>query len=211
MVCLKERTDNCLKLSAHSYWICLFPIIFGDHVSTVSVSELPPKWCVACVHVYSHQQSKLDPYALRCVFIGCSSTQKGYKCYNLPTQKDERGSELEALGLENFGLELENDVFKDTALGKEMTSHTEESDRSPISEDETCGLYEETTGRPLEHDQSPISRDEAGALDIETTGCIQTSDQSPIYENNDSDSYMDEFNSITTNPPSCPASALSYS
>ncbi|BFG29747.1 hypothetical protein CerSpe_160210 [Prunus speciosa] len=55
----------------------------------VSVSKLPPKvfGCVAYVHVYFHQRSKLDPCALRCVFIGYSTTQKGYKCYHPPTQK----------------------------------------------------------------------------------------------------------------------------
>ncbi|CAL9026722.1 unnamed protein product [Prunus brigantina] len=187
--------------------------VFGDHVSPVSVSKLPPKvfGCVAYVHVYSHQRSKLDPCALRCVFIGYSSTQKGYKCYHPPTQKvhvtldvtfheevpyyvspsspiqGERGSELESLG-------LENDVFEDAALGKETTCRTEASDRSLISEDETCGPCEETTDRPLELDQSPISRNEAGAL-----GVTEASDQSPVSENNDSDSCMDEFDVI---PPS---------
>ncbi|CAL8141056.1 unnamed protein product [Prunus armeniaca] len=189
--------------------------VFGDHVSPVSISKLPPKvfGCVAYVHVYSHQRSKLDPCALRCVFIGYSSTQKGYKCYHPPTQKGhvtldvnfheevpyyvspsspiqgESGSELESLG-------LENDVFEDAALGKETTCRTEASDRSPISEDETCGPYEETTDRPLELDQSPISGDEAGAL-----GVTEGSDQSPVSENNDSDSCMDEFDVI-------PSSAL---
>ncbi|BBG97705.1 hypothetical protein Prudu_006917, partial [Prunus dulcis] len=40
--------------------------VFGDHVSPVSVSKLPPKvfGCVAYVHVYFHQRSKLDPCAL---------------------------------------------------------------------------------------------------------------------------------------------------
>ncbi|CAL2255205.1 unnamed protein product [Prunus armeniaca] len=140
--------------------------VFGDHVSPVSVSKLPPKvfGCVAYVHVYSHQ--RIDPCALRCVFIGYSSTQKGYKCYHPPTQKvhvtldvtfheevpyyvspsfpiqGERGSELESLG-------LDNDVFEDAALGKEMTCRTEASDRSPIYEDETYGPCEETTDRPL--------------------------------------------------------------
>ncbi|CAL8080019.1 unnamed protein product [Prunus armeniaca] len=63
--------------------------VFGDHVSPVSVSKLPLKFfgCIAYVHVYSHQRSKLDPCAMRCVFIGYSSTQKGYKCYHPPTQK----------------------------------------------------------------------------------------------------------------------------
>ncbi|CAL9016991.1 unnamed protein product [Prunus brigantina] len=186
--------------------------VFGDHVSPVSVSKLPPKvfGCVAYVHVYTHQRSKLDHCALRCVFIGYSSTQKGYKCYHPPTQKvhvtsdvtfheevpyyvspsspiqGERGSELESLG-------LENDVFEDAALGKETTCRTEASDRSPIYEDETCGPCEETTDRPLELDLSPISGDEAGAF-----GVTEASDQSPVSENNDSDSCMDEFDSYAS-------------
>ncbi|CAL2254352.1 unnamed protein product [Prunus armeniaca] len=196
--------------------------VFGDYVFLVSVSKLPPKvfGCVAYVHVYSYQRSKLDPCAMRCVCIGYSSTQKGYKCYHPPIQKvhvtldvtfheevpyyvspsspiqEERGSELESLG-------LENDVFEDTAIRKEMTCRTEASDQSPISKDETCGPCEETTNRPLEFDQSPISIDEVGALDVETTGHTEASDQSLVFENNDSDSCMDEFDAI----PLCPASA----
>ncbi|CAL8118428.1 unnamed protein product [Prunus armeniaca] len=40
--------------------------VFSDHVSPVSVSKLPLKvfGCFAYVYVYSHQRSKLDPYAL---------------------------------------------------------------------------------------------------------------------------------------------------
>ncbi|CAL2272194.1 unnamed protein product [Prunus armeniaca] len=92
----------------------------------------------------------------------------------------ERGSELESLRLENVGLELENDVFEDTALGKETTDHTEAS-------------------HPLELDWSPISGYEAGALGVETTSLTEASDQSPVSENSGSDSCMDEFDTI---PPS---------
>ncbi|CAL9017403.1 unnamed protein product [Prunus brigantina] len=93
--------------------------VFGDHVSPVSVSKLPPKvfGCVAYVHVYSHQRSKLDPCAARCVFIGYSSTRKVIMPYYVSPSspiRGERGSELESLG-------LENDVFEDAALGKETT------------------------------------------------------------------------------------------
>ncbi|CAL2272719.1 unnamed protein product [Prunus armeniaca] len=108
----------------------------------------------------------------------------------------EKGSELESLGLENLGLELENNVFENTTLEKETTSRIEASDRSPIFEEETCGLYEEMTSRPLELDQSPISGDETGALDVETTSRIETSDQSTISENSDSDSCMDKVDAI---------------
>ncbi|KAM2704063.1 hypothetical protein EV2_005584 [Malus domestica] len=50
------------------------------HVYLVSVSKFPPKvfGCIAYVHVYSHQRSKLDACALQCVFIGYANNQKGY-------------------------------------------------------------------------------------------------------------------------------------
>ncbi|RVW82043.1 Retrovirus-related Pol polyprotein from transposon TNT 1-94 [Vitis vinifera] len=38
--------------------------------------------CTAFVHVHSQHRDKLDPRAIKCVFLGYSSTQKGYKCYN---------------------------------------------------------------------------------------------------------------------------------
>ncbi|KAI5332927.1 hypothetical protein L3X38_023056 [Prunus dulcis] len=93
--------------------------------------------------------------------------------------------------LENLELKLENDVFEDTALGKETTGCTEASHRSPISVDETCGLCEETTSRPLELDRSPIFGDEAGALGVKITGHIEASDRLPGSKNSDSDSCMD--------------------
>ena len=40
--------------------------------------------CVAFVHVHNQNRGKLDPRALKCVFLGYSSTQKGYKCYHPP-------------------------------------------------------------------------------------------------------------------------------
>lgn len=51
-------------------------------------SNLKPRifGCVSFVHVHSQERKKLDPRALRCVFVGYSSTQKGYKCFH-PTSK----------------------------------------------------------------------------------------------------------------------------
>ncbi|CAL2246602.1 unnamed protein product [Prunus armeniaca] len=106
------------------------------------------------------------------------------------------GSELESL-------RLKNDVFEDTALGKETMCHTEASDWLPLSEYETCGPCEETTYRPSELDQSPISGDEAGALDVEMTGHTKASHQSTISKNNDNDSCMDEFDAIPPLPCQC--------
>lgn len=43
--------------------------------------------CVSFVHIHSQERGKLDPRALKCIFTGYSSTQKGYKCYHPPTKK----------------------------------------------------------------------------------------------------------------------------
>jgi hypothetical protein len=35
--------------------------------------------CVCFVHIHNNNRGKLDPRDLKCVFVGYSSTQKGYK------------------------------------------------------------------------------------------------------------------------------------
>lgn len=37
--------------------------------------------CTAFVHIHTNQRTKLSRRAVRCVFLGYSPTQKGYKCY----------------------------------------------------------------------------------------------------------------------------------
>ncbi|CAL8082255.1 unnamed protein product [Prunus armeniaca] len=149
--------------------------VFSDHVSPVS--KLPSK--KGCKRYHPPTQNMhvtLDVNFLLEVpyYVSPSS----------PIQR-QMGSELEIL-------ELENDVFEDTALEKEMPGSTEASDWSSIYENETCGLCEETTDHPLKLDRSPIYKDEASALSVEMIGHIEVSDQSPVYENNDSDSCMRE-------------------
>lgn len=70
---------------------------FQSPVSTLSslfpnfqgVGSISPKLfgCTCYVHVHSHLQSKLDPRAIKCVFLGYSPTQKGYKCYHPATKR----------------------------------------------------------------------------------------------------------------------------
>ena len=43
--------------------------------------------CIAYVHVPDELHTKLDPKAEKCVFIGYSLEQKGYRCYNPLTHK----------------------------------------------------------------------------------------------------------------------------
>jgi len=50
---------------------------------------LPPRvfGCVAFVHLHKNQRSKLDPCALRCLFLGYAVHQKGYRCYDPSTRR----------------------------------------------------------------------------------------------------------------------------
>lgn len=62
--------------------------MLGDHVSIFSTLHLEPRvfGCVAYVHLHKNQRSKLDPCAIRRVFIGFSPQRKGYQCYHPPTR-----------------------------------------------------------------------------------------------------------------------------
>ena len=43
--------------------------------------------CNCYIHVHSHSRDKLDLHALKCVFLGYSNSQKGYKCFHPPSGK----------------------------------------------------------------------------------------------------------------------------
>ena len=96
-------------------------------------SNLTPRifGCTSFVHIHSDGRGKLDPRALKCVFIGYSSTQKGYKCYHSPSHKffvsrDVTFHEQESyfvqthLQGENSCKEDESLLFPDLNLGPEV-------------------------------------------------------------------------------------------
>ncbi|KAM2733441.1 hypothetical protein EV2_036866 [Malus domestica] len=61
-----------------------------SQTSSPPTPNLPPRviGCVAFVHLHPPQRkTKLEPRALRCVFLGYATTQKGYRCYH-PSSKN---------------------------------------------------------------------------------------------------------------------------
>ena len=56
--------------------------------NTKILSNLDPKvfGCSVFVHIHQPHRSKLDPRSIKCIFLGYSSHQKGYKC-NSPITK----------------------------------------------------------------------------------------------------------------------------
>ena len=53
----------------------------------LDLSHLKVFGCIAYVHVPDELRTKLDPKVEKCVFIGYSLEQKGYRCYNPLTHK----------------------------------------------------------------------------------------------------------------------------
>jgi hypothetical protein len=51
------------------------------------VSHLIMFGCITYVHDPNEKRSKLDPKAEKCIFIGYSLEQKGYRCFNLSSRK----------------------------------------------------------------------------------------------------------------------------
>ncbi|KAM2392165.1 hypothetical protein ACFX1X_035690 [Malus domestica] len=62
--------------------------VLTQHVPMVSTLTLTPRvfGCVVYVHIHKIHRTKLDPCALRCVFVGFSSHQKRYQCYHPETR-----------------------------------------------------------------------------------------------------------------------------
>ncbi|CAJ2659174.1 unnamed protein product [Trifolium pratense] len=58
--------------------------VLSDHHVLPPIVYLPPRifGCVIYVHLHPHQRSKLDKRAIKCVFVGYGSTQKGYRAYH---------------------------------------------------------------------------------------------------------------------------------
>jgi len=63
--------------------------VLSDHCILPSMVSLPPHifGCVTYVHLHPHQRTKLEERALKCVFVGYGSTQKGYCAYHPPSKK----------------------------------------------------------------------------------------------------------------------------
>ncbi len=106
------------------------------------VSHLRVFCCIAYVHVPDEKRSKLDPKAEKCIFIGYSSKQKGYRCLSPSTQKlqvsrnvvfDEMASWYSPLKVIEDGEARNGDVSSNVEQESQLISGTQESSISGSS------------------------------------------------------------------------------
>ena len=62
--------------------------VLASHIPLPLILMLPPKvfGLVAYVHLPKIHRTKLDPCAIKCVFLGYENQQKGYRCYDPTTR-----------------------------------------------------------------------------------------------------------------------------
>ena len=63
--------------------------LISQHIYPIKLRNDHPQRVFGCecyVHLYPNQTDRLSPKAIKCVFIGYSNVQKGYKCY-FPSNK----------------------------------------------------------------------------------------------------------------------------
>jgi hypothetical protein len=53
----------------------------------INIDHLKSFGCTCFVHVQPKDRDKFDPRSIKSVFLGYSSTQKGYKCYDVKNRK----------------------------------------------------------------------------------------------------------------------------
>ena len=52
------------------------------HIRFLSQVPLKVFGCTAFIHITQQNRNKLDPKSVKCIFLGYSSNQSGYKCYS---------------------------------------------------------------------------------------------------------------------------------
>ncbi|KAL2479639.1 Integrase catalytic domain-containing protein [Abeliophyllum distichum] len=78
--------------------------ILSTHISLFSILMLHLRifGCVALVHLHKNQRTKLDPCAVRCLFLGYGLHKKGFRCYDSTTNRTYITMDVTFLESKNF-------------------------------------------------------------------------------------------------------------
>src|ERR1051325_3982814 len=107
--------------------------------------------CSTFVHNLNPHRSKLDPKSIKCIFLGYSPHQKGYRCYSLQTRK--------------FNHTMDITFFENQPYYTKDGIQGEQSHLYPIKSSEYQFLaLEETEPTQIVPDQTPNTQPEAAQM-----------------------------------------------
>ena len=92
--------NRCITLGIHN--LTLEEVYFRKKPN---LTHLKVFGCVCFVHIPQEVRTKMEPRSEKCIFIGYSMEQKGYKCYN-PIKKEEGSHEMWSLMNEDHGMKI---------------------------------------------------------------------------------------------------------
>ncbi|CAH9098391.1 unnamed protein product [Cuscuta epithymum] len=172
-----------------------------------SIDHLRVFGCVCFVYIPGEQRNKLEAKSIRCIFLGYSTTQKGYKCYNPSTSKtfvsrdvkfiedqgyyDKKEREsLEELSrpsdlasslrflLDHLGNNKSKDSSQDdTPSNQDGNGDTQEEEEEPSATQESSQTQEEV---PLQNTSQEDSVDQEGHTQQEEREMVKDTETEPV-------------------------------
>ena len=144
--------------------------------SKPSIHHLKIFGCVCYVHVPGELRNKLEPKGLKCVFVGYSPSQKGYKCFHPPSNRvyvsrDVIFTEDIAFYTKNQlseGTEYPTNIptpvpcepqFSEVQHNQEQTIPTEDSEASQTQTEDAEVSQIETKGAELSQNEDEIAQE----------------------------------------------------
>lgn len=97
--------------------------MLSSHVELPTVLMLDPRifGCVVFVHLHKNQRTKLDPCAVKCLFLGYGVHKKGYKCFDPITNKTYITMDVTFLESEPFfSPTVSHSALKGESINKEL-------------------------------------------------------------------------------------------
>ena len=82
-----EAMNTCVYIMKRTPNVAMHRVTLEEKYSgkKPDLSHLKVFGCIAYVHIPDELRTKLDPKAEKCIFVGYSLEQKGYRCYNPST------------------------------------------------------------------------------------------------------------------------------
>ncbi|KAL6294169.1 hypothetical protein ACE6H2_002311 [Prunus campanulata] len=160
----------------------------AQHGPLPSVQMLPPRifGCVAFVHLHKNQRGKLDPCALRCVFVGYAAHQKGYRCYHPSSRRTYVTLDVTFMESEMFFHDPVSNSLPQRSRGIEAMNKEDLGIQGPEDWKETHPNNEveirnmsQATGRNEPSDRSSDSPEAEIQNMSQATGRNEPSDRSP--------------------------------